>query len=90
MSDVTVYYWNWWQAARSIIKMQVCYTIGMWGLVFDNDSGYMQNACHRLLGGSEVTFPVNFSSQYSDDYATTPFNGTPEEEQSPLQRSEIL
>ena len=39
------YNWNWFQFGHTIALMAVCWAVGGWGIIWDNDNGYMMNAC---------------------------------------------
>ena len=40
-TDVTLYFWNFWQMERSLIVMTYCHLGGLFGLLWDNDNGFM-------------------------------------------------
>ena len=37
------------------------------GLLFDNDNGYVFNECMAVVGGSEVIFPVLYETGYATE-----------------------
>ena len=58
LEGLTNYWWNEGLFMRSWFNMCFCYTTNIWGLMFDNDNGWMFNKCSGVVGGSEVIFPV--------------------------------
>tara|TARA_B110001450_G_scaffold148904_1_gene139168 strand:+ start:74 stop:292 length:219 start_codon:yes stop_codon:yes gene_type:complete len=67
LADLTSYWWNWGVWHRTFASLWYCWAIGVLGLVFDDDDGYMTNQCYKLMGGLAVTFPVEYKSVYEDD-----------------------
>ena len=39
------YEWNWFLMFESIGRMVSCWFVGGWGLFWDNDMGYLMQAC---------------------------------------------
>ena len=39
------YWWNWFNAEKSLGSMIVCWLVGGWGLFWDDDMGYEMAAC---------------------------------------------
>ena len=58
LEGATNYWWNYGLWYRSYMQMVFCFVSNIWGLMFDNDNGYMYNNCSAVVGGSEVIFPV--------------------------------
>ena len=61
IDTLTVYIWNWFVYLNASGSMFGCWFLGGWGLFWDNDDGLMINTCMELYGGSQVTFPVEYS-----------------------------
>ena len=43
LEGATNYWWNEGLFMRSWVQMMLCYFFNGWGLMFDNDNGYMFN-----------------------------------------------
>ena len=67
LEDVTLYVWNWLVFSRSAGYMIGCWSVGGYGLVFDDDDGAMMKKCYDMIGGQSVTFPVDYISSYAEE-----------------------
>ena len=59
--DVTGYFWNWFVYGVASGSIQGCWHLGFWGLLFDDDNGKLTDTCLGWFGGSNVTFPYEYS-----------------------------
>ena len=62
--DITVYLWNWFVFAFTCGQIAVCWFVGGWGLLWDNDFGYASNVCYRIAGPRGVSYPVEYMSPF--------------------------
>ena len=62
--DFTVWCWNWIMFGRGGQAVTGCWALGGWGLLFDDDFGYMTNTCARIAGPSKMTFPYQYESPF--------------------------
>ena len=63
-ADFTVYLWNWVIWAGEVGAIIGCWQVGAWGLLFDDDFGYMTNNCYKMMGSWKVEFPVQYESPF--------------------------
>ena len=61
VEDLTVWFWNYVVYGNAVAASFGCYTIGGWGLLFDDDNGAMMQTCMDIFGGASVTFPVEYA-----------------------------
>jgi hypothetical protein len=57
---LTVYFWNWFVYTVANGGLYGCWSLGGWGLFWDDDNGVLTNECLKLFGGTNVEFPVGY------------------------------
>ena len=62
IEDLTSWVWNYFLFGTAIGGSMGCWTIGVWGLFWDDDNGVMIQTCMDMFGGSYVEFPVEYSA----------------------------
>ena len=63
-ADFTVYCWNWVMFGVGGGGVGLCWFLGFWGLLFDDDFGYMTNTCMRMMGPRKMKFPYQYESPF--------------------------
>ena len=63
-ADFTVYMWNWVLYGHSFGGIGACWMVGFWGLLFDDDFGYMTNSCSKMMGPLKKEFPIQYESPF--------------------------
>ena len=66
LEEFVQYAWNWsiWIYAYQLL--QYAWYAGGFGVIFDDDDGYMTNNLYKVIGGMNVKFPVQYRSEYVD------------------------
>ena len=62
IEDITSWIWNYFLYSSAAGSVLGCWTIGVWGLLFDNDNGVMIQMCMDIFGGAYIEFPVEYSA----------------------------
>ena len=63
-SDLTVYLWQFFMNGATTGALAGCWAVGFWGLLFDDDFGFMTNNCLKLAGPLRREFPVYYESPF--------------------------
>ena len=58
--DLTTYFWNWIVYLKATGAISGCWNHGVWDLVFGDDDGTSIQRCFEFVGGSKVTFPLEY------------------------------
>ena len=63
-ADLTVYLWQFYMNANTTGVLALCWYVGLWGLLFDDDFGFMTNNCLKLFPPLKRTFPIDYESPF--------------------------
>ena len=71
LEELVQYAWNWSIYLYAYTSLQYVWFVGIFGVFWDDDDGYMTNELYKVIGGVNVKFPVQYRSDYVDpsDYA---------------------
>ena len=58
--DVATYVWNWAVWGKAFGQLTACYVFGGFDLFWSDDDGTYIERCIEMVGGSKVTFPVEY------------------------------
>ena len=64
---LTVYLWNWFVYFSAAGGLYQCWSMGIWGLFWNDDNGVLTNECLKLWNGNNVSFPVGYQGMEDAD-----------------------